>query len=50
MNFDRIPGAGFRQGFWIALILLLALSVGAALLIGRYLGKGAHSRTRRNRR
>jgi len=37
MNFDRVPGAGMRQGFWLALGILAIVAAGVAVAIRRWL-------------
>ena len=39
MNFAYIPGANLRQGFWIGLLILAIIAVGAAFAISWYLNR-----------
>jgi magnesium transporter len=39
MNFAYIPGANLRQGFWVGLLILAIIAVGAAFAISWYLNR-----------
>ena len=39
MNFDYIPGTGSREGFWLALLILVIMAAGAAFAITWYLNR-----------
>jgi len=46
MNFARIPGTGYDEGFWLALLVLAGMAASAAMVISAYLARSTKSRKR----